>query len=222
MDKLMNASIASSTDSSFKDGEYVFYVVRWLVDKGSYVLRFIGDSPKSKHKIHVNLSVCENYRKLYDDSTLDMVIKSKYSPEQILDDLYECEEPGLCEVRNGILYIRRLYSIKNLVKKRVMMLSTVPEVITEDMKTYRLPEQDFDTGVGTVQWLLNKYADKKSGYNILNAILYNGKLVDLEWERGVPTRHNLLDRLQYFTQSVGWTPEEIINYLGTGNIKTED
>lgn len=222
MDKLMNASNASSTDSSFKDGEYVFYVVRWLVDKGSYVLRFIGDSPKSKHKIHVNLSVCENYRKLYDDSTLDMVVKSKYSPEQILDDLYECEEPGHCVIRNGILYIRRLHSTKNLVKKRVMMLSTVPEVITEDMKTYRLPEQNFDTGVGTVQWLLNKYADKGSGYNVLVAVLYNDKLVDLEWERGVPTRHNLLDRLQYFTQSVGWTPEEIINYLGTGNIKTED
>ena len=225
MDKLMNASNASSTDSSFKDGEYVFYVVREADDKNGYVLRFIGDSPKSKHKIHVNLSICENYRKLYDLRDLrdvGMVVKSKYSPERILDDLYECEEPGLCEVRNGILYIRRLYSIKNLVKKRVMMLSTVPEVITEDMKTYRLPEQDFDTGVGTVQWLLNKYADKKSGYNILNAILYNGKLVDLEWVGGIPTRHNLLDRLQYFTQSVGWTPEEIINYLGTGNIRTED
>jgi len=221
MDKLMNASDASNTGSSFKDGEYVFYVIKELGDKSGYVLRFIGRSPKYKHKISVDLSICKHYGKL-DDSSSNSGEIDKCSPERILDDLYTYEEPGHCVIRNGILYIRRLHSTKNLVKKRVMMLSVGPEVITEDMKTYRLPEYDCDTGVGTVQWLLNKYADKRSGYNILNAILYNNKLVDLEWSRGIPTRHNLLDRLQYFTQSVGWTPEEIINYLGTGNIKTED
>ena len=102
------------------------------------------------------------------------------------------------------------------------MLSPTPEVITEDMKTHRLPEYNYKTGVGTIQWFLNKYADRREGYNVLNAILYNDNLVDLEWSRGVPTRHNLLDRLQYFTQNIGWTPEEIINYLGTGNTKVED
>lgn len=221
MDKLMNASNASNTGSSFKDGEYVFYIMRELDDKNGYVLRFIGESPKSRHKVSVTLDVCEHYKKLK-DSTLDTGAKSKYNPERLLDDLYEYEEPGHCVVSNGVLYVRRLYSTENIVKKRVMMLSPTPEVITEDMKTYRFPGYIYNTGVGTIQWFLNKYADRIEGCNVLNAILYNDKLVDLEWERGLPTRHNLLDRLQYFTQNVGWTTEEIINYLGTGNIKAED
>lgn len=221
MDKLINASNASNTDSSFKDGEYVFYVIKELGDKTGYVLRFIGESPKARQKISVALSMCVHYRKLDDSSSNSREI-DKCSPERILDDLHEYEEPGHCVIRNGILYIRRLHSVKSLVKKRVMMVSNIPEFVMEDMSTYKLPKWSNSNDAGSAGWLMEKYINKPEVCTVLNALIFNDVLVDIEWSRDIPTQHNLLDRLQYFIQNIGWTAEEIINYLGTGNIKTED
>lgn len=217
MDKLINASNASNTGSSLKDGEYVFYIVSRPSTSATYKLRFLGDSPFDKSMKSVPLTMFDYYDKHDREFTGKKPnFKQSRLPRNILDNLYLDDAPGYCVVKNNVIYPKRLSATEISEKKRVMMVSVIPELIMEDMTTYQLPKWSNSDDIGSAGWFMQKYVNKPTGCNVLTAVIFNGILVDIEWERATPTYHNLLDRLQYFTQSIGWKPEEIVNFLGTG------
>lgn len=217
MDKLMNAANAGNNEKKLKDGEYVFYVVHRPDTSETYKLGFLGDSPFDKSMKSVPLTMFDYYDKLNEGfAGKEINFKQSRSPRNVLDNLYIDETPGYCVVKNNVIYPKRLSAAKISEKKRVMMVSVIPELIMEDMTTYQLPKWSNSDDIGSAGWFMQKYVNKPTDCNVLTALIFNGVLVDIEWERARPTYHNLLDRLQYFTGSIGWKPEEIVSFLGTG------
>lgn len=224
MDKLMNAANESGGNSKLKDGEYVFYILRRQEKPESYTLLFIGESPSNESVMTFTIDMFEDFRRNKWDNILGTEIRDEYKLRFMLRELFDYEEPGYCLVDNNKIYTKSLYKTENTTslyktevttRKNIMMISPEPEVITEDMMRYKLPEWSNPNDMGSANWFMNKYISKPSKCNAVHAVLFNNTIVDIVWYRTRVYKLNLLDIIEDAVERGGWTSSGLSSHICT-------
>ena len=215
MDKLLNAARAIGGKSELKDGEYVFYILRRQEYPDRYTLLFMGESPSNESVMTFKIDMFEDFRRNKWDNILGTETRDEYELSFMLQELFDQEEPGYCLIDNNKIYTKSLYKTENTTRKVIMMVSPTPEVITEDMMRYKLPQWSNPKDIGSASWFMNKYINKPSLCNSAYVVLFNNTIVDIVWHKAKEYKLNLLDIIEDAVENKGWTSSGLSSHICT-------